>query len=149
MLRAVKNSIDLIRNMGLRYISYRAKHELLIRTGMLKKKFPVNAGTLSVPSLETWHKKKGKFFFENKDTIRLDKNPAAELEKKFNNILSGKFTFFNGAQFDLGTEYDWVTNPENGYKYDTNKHWTEIPDWSVEAGDIKYVWEKSRFSFFV
>ena len=34
-----------------------------------------------------------------------------------------------------------------GYRYDATKHWTEIPDFSAEAGDIKYVWEKSRFTF--
>src|SRR5690606_31467472 len=31
-------------------------------------------------------------------------------------------------------------------RYDSNKHWLNINDFSKEAGDIKYVWEPSRFS---
>ena len=41
----------------------------------------------------------------------------------------------------------WVTNPITNYKYDINKHWSEIQDFSTNSGDIKYVWEKARFSF--
>jgi hypothetical protein len=47
----------------------------------------------------------------------------------------------------LGKDFDWITNPESNYKYDSSKHWTEIADYSNKAGDIKYVWEKSRFSY--
>ena len=147
MFQRIKNSINLVQNMGFRYISYRAKYEILIRSGLLKKKFPVNPSAPPLPHLETWRMQKEKFFFDNKDCIKLTKRPTPELEKKFNDILSGKFLFFNGTQFDLGTQYDWITNPETGYRYDASKHWTQIPDYSPQAGDIKYVWEKSRFSF--
>jgi hypothetical protein len=27
------------------------------------------------------------------------------------------------------------------------KHWSQIPDLSEEAGDIKFVWEKTLFSY--
>ncbi len=54
---------------------------------------------------------------------------------------------FNNVAADLGADYDWVTNPDSGFRYDVRKHWTEIADFSREAGDIKYVWEKSRFSY--
>ena len=47
----------------------------------------------------------------------------------------------------MGSDYDWVTNPDTGYKYDKNKHWVDTPDFDAEKGDIKYVWEKSRFSY--
>ncbi len=54
---------------------------------------------------------------------------------------------FNSILTDLGPDYNWVTNPDSKFVYDAGKHWTEIPDYSAEAGDIKYVWEKSRFSY--
>ena len=47
----------------------------------------------------------------------------------------------------MGTDYDWVTNPITNHKYDINKHWSEINDLDPDFGDIKYVWEKARFSF--
>ena len=48
---------------------------------------------------------------------------------------------------NLGIEYDWVTNPEDNYRYNINDHWSRIEDLSSINGDIKYVWEKARFSF--
>src|SRR5690606_17983117 len=62
-------------------------------------------------------------------------------------ILNGNFPFFSSSWIHLGLDYDWITNPTNGFKYDINKHWSKIPDLSKEAGDIKFVWEKSRFSY--
>ncbi|RQP18206.1 MAG: heparinase, partial [Parapedobacter sp.] len=55
--------------------------------------------------------------------------------------------FFSRQWRMLGIDYDWITNPETNYQYDASLHWSEIPDLSPKAGDIKYVWEKSRFSY--
>ena len=133
--------------MGWRYVAFRSKHELLIRSGLLKNKFPVNPALKVLPTLEEWRAPKGRFFFEDKNSIKLTKTPNPELEQRYLELLNGKFVFFRSILFELGEQYDWTTNPDNGYKYDITKHWTEIADYSKEAGDIKYVWEKSRFSF--
>jgi hypothetical protein len=47
----------------------------------------------------------------------------------------------------LGNSFNWLINPDTGYKYDVNKHFSKINDFSKEAGDIKYIWEKARFTF--
>jgi hypothetical protein len=54
---------------------------------------------------------------------------------------------FNNQWVEIGKNYNWTSNPLNSYQYDISEHWSEIPDLSQEAGDIKYVWEKSRFSY--
>ncbi|MEZ4901539.1 MAG: heparinase II/III family protein [Spirosomataceae bacterium] len=56
----------------------------------------------------------------------------------------GRFLFFSATYYTIP---DWLTHPVSGYRYDATKHWTEIADFSAMAGDIKYVWEKSRFAF--
>jgi len=147
MFQKIKDTVNLVQNMGWRYVAFRTKHELLIRSGLLKNKFPVNAGVKELPTLEDWRALKGHFFFEDKNSIKLTKKPNPELEQTYLDLLKGKFVFFKSILIDLGEQYDWTTNPDNGYKYDITKHWTEIADYSKEAGDIKYVWEKSRFSF--
>jgi hypothetical protein len=73
--------------------------------------------------------------------------PLGELLASFELIESGKLKFFNNLVFELGNKYDWITNPENGYRYNAGLHWTQIPDYSQTAGDIKFTWEKSRFSY--
>ncbi len=142
-----KKIVNFVQNMGLRYVSFRIKHELLRKTGLLKNKFPVAPPIKQYTTLTDWQQQKQKFFFSDKSEIKVPKTPAREIEETFQNIVGGKLLLFNSLPTLLGADYDWVTNPDSGHKYDTTKHWTEIPDLSKEAGDIKYVWEKSRFSY--
>ncbi len=41
---------------------------------------------------------------------------------------------------------DWHLNPINGAR-SLNKSWRELPDFSLDVGDIKLVWEASRMSW--
>src|SRR5690606_37170125 len=59
----------------------------------------------------------------------------------------GQIKFFGGKLVKLGERYDWITNPDTQFKYDISRHWTEVQTLDPNAGDIKYVWEKSRFCF--
>ncbi len=147
MIEKIKNSLNLLGNMGWRYTQYRVKHDVLRRTGLLKKKFPVAPAYKQYITLEGWKNKRENFFFTSKESLSFIKQPSLEIEEKFRKIGSGQFIFFNSIEINIGNDYDWITNPDSGFKYDINKHWTAIADYSKEAGDIKYVWEKSRFSF--
>ena len=147
MFERIKDTINMVHNMGWRYVAFRSKHELLIRSGLFKKRFPLVAIREAMPTVKEWRLEKAHFFFDDKGSIKLPKNPNPALEQTYIELLQGNFIFFNSIRFNLGENYNWITNPDNGYQYDVNKHWTEIIDISVEAGDIKYVWEKSRFSF--
>lgn len=139
--------LNLIGNMGWRYVGFRARHEVLKKTGLLKRKFPVDPAFQQYVTLEEWKKQPASFFFNSKGDIKVTRQPNPELKERFDQINSGKLLLFNSLLIDLGKDYDWVTNPDSGYRYDISKHWTEIPDYSKEAGDIKFVWEKSRFSY--
>ena len=133
--------------MGWRYVSFRGKHEILRRSGLLKSRFPVDVPEKHWVGLDTWKSTRGKFFFSSKSELSFPRLQSSELQQRFIEYKAGRLLFFNSLTFDLGHGYDWITNPDTGYKYDLSKHWTEIPDYSSEAGDIKFVWEKSRFSF--
>ena len=139
--------IDFIKNMGLRYTMFRIKYEILSKTGILRDKFPVQPTFQVFISLGQWRANTPPFFFKDKSAIKLRKQPSPQLKSIIEDIKKGKFVFFNKLKFDLGKDYDWVTNPDTGYQYNIHKHFTQIQDLSKEAGDIKYVWEKARFSF--
>lgn len=139
---------QIYRNMGSRYFIFRASYEMKRKLRILKKKFPTTYQETCFIDLAEWRKKNNQtFFFNDKYQLKLLKNPKLDLKRDYNNYLEGKILFFNAEYLNLGIDYDWITNPSNGYKYDTTKHWTEIEDIDLEAGDIKYVWEKSKFSF--
>ncbi|WP_353150628.1 heparinase II/III-family protein [Flavobacterium sp.] len=142
-------AIQLYKNMGSRYVAYRVFHELEKKLGRLRKKHPTDLVLLKPISLSEWHKSKNPFVISEKEQFTFDKKPSEILKKKAERIKSGELHYFNEQWLFIGKDYDWITNPSNGYSYDVAKHWSEIPDLSEEAGDIKYVWEKSRFSYFL
>ena len=139
--------LDLFLNMGLRYILFKLNRLLFGRTILFKSKFPKNPKNIKTISLENWKKNLPDFFFYGKKIDGLPKHKSEILQKTFHDITKGKFIFFGRTTYNLGNDYDWITNPESKKKYDINKHWTEIKDFDKEMGDIKFVWEKSRFSF--
>lgn len=139
--------MQLYQNMGGKYFAFRAWYELRRRSGMLKSQFPVNPPKKNYISLEQWRKEAAPFFFESRDTITMGKVHDEQLKQDVLRILNGELQFFSHEWKRLGNDYDWVTNPDTGYHYDIKKHWTEIEDLSREAGDIKFTWEKSRFSY--
>ena len=147
MAGKIGSFFNLVRNMGLRYVSFRGRHEFMRRTGLLKKKFPVAPAFVQYLTLSQWKNQTARFFFADKESLQFPRNPQKETKERYEDIMNGKILFFNNTLLDLGKNYDWLTNPDSGFKYDIKKHWTEIPDLSKEAGDIKYVWEKSRFSY--
>ncbi len=133
--------------MGFEYITFRTIYEFKRKTGILKKKFPAQFIKQKFISLAEWRENSPEFFFESKEKLTFKKNPDPELKFEYEKYLNGELKFFNSKYYKIGNDYDWLTNPLTGYKYQIDKHWTEIEDLEKEAGDIKYVWEKSRFSF--
>lgn len=134
-------------NMGARYVLYRMRHEVEKKMGALKNRHPSNLQAPGKISLIDWKSIKNPFVIEAKESLLFPKNQSRSLQEKAEKILTGQLQFFSSEWFKIGLDYNWLTNPGNGYVYDNTKHWSEIPDFSETAGDIKYVWEKSRFSY--
>lgn len=134
---------QILRNMGLRYLVFRLGYELLRRSGLLRWWYPAHFRKRQYPAWEIWRSQTAVLFpFEvsNQDPSKL----LPILQDRINKILSRHTCYFHGQW--LKSE-DWHTHPITGYRYNPNQHWTSIPDFSETAGDIKYIWEKSRFAF--
>lgn len=133
--------------MGINYVLFRSLHLLKLKIGWYKKKFPVKFKTKNYISLKSWKANLPPFFFYGKNISNLPKEEKEILSKTYKEISKGTYIFFNKKKIQLGTDYNWLVNPITGYNYDIGKHWSEVQDLSKEAGDIKYVWEKARFTF--
>ncbi len=144
-LFAFSDVFQLLQNMGWRYFSFRVWYEFQIKTGILKRRFPVNPSERKMITLEEWRNIPVNFFFsDGLFESNLKCTDYRELSKRVAAIHQNQFLYFGSKWY---TVPDWLTNPQNEFQYDILKHWTEIPDFSQQAGDIKYVWEKSRFTF--
>ena len=60
-------------------------------------------------------------------------------------VLQGRFHYFGHAEGNLGTEPDWFRNPFTGERAPDDLHWSRIGDF--DHGDIKVIWEPSRFGW--
>lgn len=72
-----------------------------------------------------------------------------ELERLADNACEGKILGFSSLELDYGYPLDWQLNPLTGKKCNAGDKWYRIPDFDSQRGDIKTVWEASRFSHFV
>lgn len=92
------------------------------------------------------------FFFKAEDRkvysahLRRILNPgSAALVAEADQIVEGKFRFFRATQVATGLPPDWFLNYATGVRYPSDRHWSKTPDLSNALGDIKQVWELSRF----
>lgn len=117
------------------------------KIGWQRIAFPTNPKFRGYINLDLWRKELPPFFFYGKEIKGLEKQPSNMLKEQVVAIKKGTYTYFNKKKIDIGIDYDWLTNPITRYTYDIDKHWSKIIDLSENQGDIKYVWEKARFSF--
>lgn len=142
----MNTKVQIVKNMGLRYATYRLRHEMEKKLGVLKKKHPINPPFKKYISLEDWRENLPPFFFNGKD-IPLIPEPQQSLRARVEGMKNGEYVFFGKKTYPLGENYDWVTHPITQRKYNVQSHWSTISDFSSLIGDIKYVWEKARFGF--
>ena len=63
-------------------------------------------------------------------------------------LLSGRANYFSIHAHDVGCPPNWFLNPFcNQQHSQPGVHWSDIADFNGDAGDIKVVWEMSRFGW--
>ena len=67
---------------------------------------------------------------------------------KAEELIGGRLTYFSAHTHSVGNPPDWFLNPfQNKRHLQPTLHWSEIADFSAKTGDIKIVWEISRFNW--
>ena len=146
-MSSIKTIINVLRSKSPRYILFRTWFTAQQKMGLLQRKFPTMLQEVEIPSLSGWRADTGSYFFDSRESLQIPKEKNEQLKETMQHMLQGDVLFFNKTWKPLGLDYDWVTNPETGYHYDSQQHFTKIESLSEEAGDIKFTWEKSRFSW--
>lgn len=136
----------LAKSMGIRYVLFRISFEFKRKSGLLKISYPIKPPSRTWITLDQWQKEAPKFFFKSRSDFNVSGSVSPNLAEKAERILKYEIQFFQGEWKSVKPE-DWLTNWTTKHRYDIGKHWTDIPDFHPAYGDIKYVWERSRFSF--
>lgn len=137
--------INSIRDMGWGYLFFRIGDEIKKVFGWKVLKDSLR----KIPDLDfsgvDWRNGDGLFdkFVDYSSIPALDQESMDKLESRALKILNGEFPYFRNS---FHSTPDWYTNPITGYHYKV-EHWSRIRDFDRNAGDIKFVWEKARFSW--
>lgn len=129
---------DTVARLGIRNVLYIFYYRLSIKSGMRKKMFKESAIASGT-------------FFKDIDGIRKDlEEYRPAIIQNANAILAGEFTYFHYHQFKLGEIPNWFYDPFSKEELDSeirNRHWTQINEFGLNTGDVKNLWEISRFDW--
>lgn len=165
MYRRVRLAGTLARTLGPGWIVYRAKHAAQLRAGLVERRLPAIAWdeaplaaeltdpALADPDAYLAYRRQGApaFFFAPRDRasfaphLRAWDTPDENPVRVADDLKSGTFRFFSGASMELGESPEWHRNVITGQAAPVDRHWSRLDDFG--SGDIKVIWEPSRFSF--
>ena len=133
------------RQMGPRYTAYRVRHAAETKLGVLRRRFPAAPGApAGLCPLEAFRQNTPAFFFAPGE-VAVARRPDAALAARADAIAAGTLPYFSAESYALADVAPWRTHPVTGAIY-PDVHWSRVPDLDPELGDIKYIWEPSRFS---
>src|SRR5215813_4604240 len=164
MLARVQQLHQLWQHLGPQWLVYRLGYATRIRTGALRRKMPATEyneqplngfltnKSLAFPEnyLEYRRAQAPRFFFSPDQRAeylpyfkRWDVESCPSTEQSLN-LDKGRLHYF-GREVEVGSPPRWHANPLTGDQSPADLHWSEIGDFN--HGDIKVIWEPSRFGF--
>jgi len=137
--------LSTIPKLGYRNVAYMAWYRYSLKSGLRKYLFPVGESVVGLFY---------KYYTPVKDYPEQWK-PA--LKKRADEVVNGNLTWFWCHRFDAAEGRaeslpNWFRNPFTGSVLEEaaqQKHWTELGDFDLNTGDIKILWEPSRFYWLV
>lgn len=79
---------------------------------------------------------------------QLSDNEKDRIVKSADDACRGRILGFSSVVLDYGHPINWQLSPLTGKECSVNRKWFAIPDFDSERGDVKVIWEASRFSHF-
>lgn len=168
MISKAKHILTLWRHFGTSWLLFRLRYHLKLQTGGMKRALPpvgwdeqplgrfLTEPRLEDPEIYLRYRSEEapRFFFASEQRpvcqpffARWDASDSnhSQASVRARQIVDGTFTFFDHLKLPLGFPPNWHQNPLDGKEIPADRHWSTIPDFG--QGDIKLVWEPSRFAF--
>jgi hypothetical protein len=159
--------IDIARKLGWGWAVWRAGYEFRKKSGLLKRRLPtpawsdVHLAKVLSPGVPTdpfayRNSRAGsaaRFFFPAGELPARDLLtglvPQSHRDRAIavaDDYCAGRFLYYSKLVFDLGLPPDWIKSPLAQMRHNNQAHWCDLSAFSAEMGDIKDVWEPSRFA---
>lgn len=136
-----------VKELGIVWLLCRVLYSVKL---ILLKKFPVAESLFEhkvnikrIDILPDTTVRKEQFIKRLPDNVKKEIITAADL------AAEGKIKGFSSIELSYGNPINWQLNPLTGIACNVKDKWYRIPDFDRDRGDIKAVWEISRFSHFI
>ncbi len=131
--------IDTIRRLGFLNVAYVAWYRFTLKYGIRKRLFPQRSFTVNAA------------FY--RPVVSSFDYPCESKEALFDSadkIIQGQLRYYAHHWKTVGNPPNWFLNPFNSRIWlNPQQHWTSFGDFNTGVGDIKNVWEASRFEWTV
>ncbi len=77
--------------------------------------------------------------------IELPEENQSEIVAIADKAINGVITGFSSIELDYGNPIKWHYDPTTQKEIDQTSKWYRIPDFDEDRGDIKVIWEASRY----
>lgn len=121
--------------LGPRSVLSVAIYRTACRLGLYKLAYPVRSWTWDTDF----------FAPANANPPAISERSRTAILQTAENLLSGKLSYYGGAQNDVGNPPDWFLDPYSGLVLSADDHWSAVDEFA--SIDIKNVWEASRFQW--
>lgn len=138
MFNKIKLLLPLLPRLGFANVANVAGYRLALASGLIKKVMPEG---------KRYH---DPLFHRSCHLIKDLSCPVPEsgVVDFAEDQLKGNIFYFSDRQYNIGSPPDWFLNPVSQKRCpDVDLHWSRLPDFSAEVGDIKIIWEASRFDW--
>lgn len=154
-MRSPLDGLRAARALGWRTAWHYLRYQTALRSGWLRRQTPLKSWPEEVNGSAERQKPGGRFFFDLGGRPAAPSAPwAAEARRhalsEAQAVLNGRFRMFGVHQVELGFPPDWNAFPPlpggGEGRVSAERHWTE---YQIEKlpGDVKLLWELSRFSW--
>jgi hypothetical protein len=154
MAGGAENIIGTLRVVGFRSAFWYAVYRFQILSGISSRRTPLRSWEDILQRLPKkaliWDPdRQPAFFFDDPRTMgealrSLAPQEKSDLKIEGGNIEKGSFRLWEDRYHELGFPPDWNRNPLTGRSDPASRHWTQVNE--LSTGDIKGLWELSRFS---
>lgn len=153
MINTLKFMLVSARTMGVSWTARRFWYECRLKSGMIRRRFPQASWEDATAAMR---RKSGDIrpnLPANRDpestreALRklLAGEPGERLIAEAERVAEGQFPFFSDRWHALGSPTDWFVNPATGGHAAPDRHWSTYAMFDPAYGDLKFVWETSRF----
>jgi len=123
--------------LGISNVAYVAWYRFTLKSGIRKYFFPEHPIDATVP-----------FFRSGGSRADCPDRSGRALTDAADRMIRGQLRYYVHHWKTVGNPPDWFLNPFNGRRFPApQRHWTVLGDFDGRVGDIKNVWEASRFEW--